>query len=237
MVYILEVYIIITEVWKDVKEYEGLYQVSNLGQIRSLDRYVIRKDGVRQFKKGKIIKPIENSDGYYQLKLCKNGKSHTKRVHIIVAEHFLEKPIDYKNTQYEVNHKDFNRKNNSFDNLEYLTHIENIRYSSDKNRYKRDIYGSNNPNYNNHKLSDFYRNNPEIAIKKLSRPAEQNGRSEKIDLYDEDMNYINTFNWIGGCAIYLQNNGFTKATVNSIRTNITIAIKNNKKYLDHYYKK
>lgn len=51
------------------------------------------------------------------------------------------------------------------------------------------------------------------------------------------MNYINTFNWIGGCAIYLQNNGFTKATVNSIRTNITIAIKNNKKYLDHYYKK
>ena len=51
------------------------------------------------------------------------------------------------------------------------------------------------------------------------------------------MNYIDTFNWIGGCAIYLQNIGLTKATINSIRGNIAVAIKNNKKYLNHYYKK
>lgn len=214
-----------------------MYQVSNLGRVKSLDRYVIRNDGIRQFKKGKIITPIENSDGYYQLKLCKNGKSNTKRVHIIVAEHFLDKPIDYENIQYEVNHKDFNRKNNSYDNLEYLTHIENVKYSSNKNRYKKDILGSKNPNYGNHKLSDFYKNNPDIALEKLSRPAEQNGRAEKIELYDEHMRYINTFNWIGGCAIYLQSNGFTKATINSIRGNITTAIKKNNKYLNHYYKK
>lgn len=97
-----------------------MYQVSNFGKIRSLDRYIIRNDGIRQFKKGQIITPVENSDGYHQLKLCKNGKSYTKRVHVIVAEHFLDKPIDYGNIQYEVNHKDFNRKNNTFDNLEHM---------------------------------------------------------------------------------------------------------------------
>lgn len=47
-------------------------------------------------KKGKIITPIKNSDGYYQLKLCKNGKNHTKRVHVIVAEHFLENQLIMK---------------------------------------------------------------------------------------------------------------------------------------------
>lgn len=56
-------------------------------------------------------------------------------------------------------------------------------------------------------------------------------------MYDERMNYIDTFDWIGGCAEYLKNNGFTKANIDSIRGNITDAINKNKKYLKHYYKK
>lgn len=233
----MEVYVINTEIWKDIEGYEDLYQVSNYGAIKSLDRFILRNDGVTQFKKGQVITPTANSDGYYQLKLCKNGKSHTYKVHQIVAKHFLTKPNDYEMRNYEVNHKDYDRKNNNVNNLEWLVHIDNVKYSANNGRYKKDIFGSNNPNYGNHKLSDYYKNNPDIALEKLSRPAEQNGRATKIELYDEKMNYIDTFGWIGACAEYLKNNGYTNANINSIRGNINIACKNNKKYLKHYYNK
>lgn len=227
---------IIEEIWKDIVGYEGSYQVSNLGRIKSLDRY-IKRGNVIQFKKGKILTPVENKDLYHSLKLSKNGKSKTYRVHRIVAEHFCKKPDNYENIKYEVNHKDFNRGNNVYTNLEFITHSKNIEYSCINGRYNnRNFFGKNNPNYNNHKLSNFYKENPNVAKEKLSRPKENNGRSVKIELYDTKMNYINTFDWIGGCAEYLRENNYTKATINSIRNNITIAIKNNKKYLNHYFK-
>lgn len=230
--------VFIIEIWKDIIGYETLYQVSNIGRVRSLDRVIIKSNGVAQFFKGKIIKPIENTDGYFQVKLCKNGSSHTIRVHQIVAQHFLDKPMCKNNNVYEVNHKDFNRKNNNVNNLEWVTHTENINYSAKSNNYKkRNYYGKNNPNYGNHKLSAFYKNNPEIAKEKTSRPKQLNGRAVKIELYDSNMNYIKTFEWIGGCANYLIENGYTKTTIKNIRTNINKAIIDNKLYLKHYYKK
>lgn len=211
-----------------------MYQVSNLGKIKSLDRIIKRKDGVSQFKKGKIKTPKITSDGYYAITLSKNGNSKTMGIHIIVAQHFVPNPENKK----EVNHIDFNRKNNYANNLEWCTHQENIQHSSNNGRYKqRDFNGKNNPNYGNHSLSEFYKSNPDIAKEKLSRPAGQNGRSVKIELYDEKMNYVDTFEWIGSCAEYLIENNYTKANVDSIRTNITIAINKNKKYLNHYYKR
>lgn len=231
-----EVYII--EIWKDIDNYEGYYQINNYGQVKSLDRYITRKDGVIQFKRGKLLTPIENDDGYYQIKLCKNGKSSTYKVHKLVAETFLDKPDDYVLKQYEVNHKDYDRKNNHVDNLEWLTHSENIQHSSNANRYKyRDFNGINNPNYGNHKLSDYYKENPTIAKEKMGRIGKQNGRSIKIELFDSEMNYIKTFEWIGACAEYLKNNNLTNAQIKNIRTNINISIRENKKYLNHYYKK
>lgn len=114
MVYNAEEYIIVTEIWKDIKDYEGLYQVSNLGRIKSMDRIITRKDGISQFKKGIIKTPKINSDGYLTITLSKNGHSKTFGIHIIVAIHFVPNP---KNKP-EVNHIDFNRKNNYSDNLE-----------------------------------------------------------------------------------------------------------------------
>ena len=222
------------EIWKDLVGYEGWYQISSFGRVKSLDRYVKRKDGVVQFKKGIIKTPKTNSDGYNIITLSKNGYDKTIAIHILVARHFLKN----ENNLHEVNHKDFNRKNNHVYNLEWVTHQDNILHSKKNGRYKmRNFKGKNNPNYGNHILSDIYKNNPKLAKEKLSRPGSKNGRSVKVELYDEKMNYIDTFDWIGGCAEYLIKNNFTNATIDNIRNNITLAIKNDKKYLKHYYKK
>jgi hypothetical protein len=100
--------------WKDIKGYEGLYQVSNSGEIKSFKRVP-----------EKILKLSNDKDGYLQVQLCKNGKKKTYRVHALVAGAFIDNP--YNKT--EINHKDYNVKNNNVDNLEYVSHIENIKHS------------------------------------------------------------------------------------------------------------
>lgn len=132
MVYNTEEYIIITEIWKDIKDYEGLYQVSNLGRVKSMDRIITRKDGISQFRKGIIKIPKINSDGYHTVTLSKNGNNKTLGIHILVARHYISNPEN----KSEVNHIDFNRKNNRVDNLEWCTHQENIQHSSNNGRYK-----------------------------------------------------------------------------------------------------
>ena len=98
------------EIWKNIKNYNDLYKISNKGNVISFKRY----------KKGKILKPIENH-GYLGIRLYKNGKQYYELIHRLVAEHFLENP---ENKKY-VNHKDFNRANNCVENLEWVTALEN----------------------------------------------------------------------------------------------------------------
>lgn len=153
----------------------------------------------------------------------------------MVAKLFINNINNYP----EVNHKDFDRTNNHVDNLEWETHEYNIKYTVLHNRHiARDgrMKGENNPNYNNNSLKLKYMNNPELAKLNNSRPKEQNGRARKIQLYDINNNYIDTFEYIGACAEYLRDNNFTKAKVDSIRGNIILSINNNKSYLKHYYK-
>lgn len=102
------------EVWKDIKGYEGLYQVSNLGNVRSLN-----------YNRQKIIKqlrPCKNIRGYWAVSLLKNNKRKTKMVHRLVAESFIE---NTKNNIL-VNHKDGNKNNNCAANLEWCTPQYNI---------------------------------------------------------------------------------------------------------------
>lgn len=93
------------EIWKDIPNYEGLYQASNFGRIKS---------------KTKILKPNYTQNGYLKVNLSKNGKSTTFLVHLLVARTFF----GYKELQ--VDHKDTNKSNNHLDNLEYVTQQENI---------------------------------------------------------------------------------------------------------------
>lgn len=114
------------EIWKDIEGYEGLYQVSNLGRVRSLDRIVKFSDGHSQPMKGKILVFGKNHGGYWQVGLSKNSKSTRKSVHRLVAETFIPNPNNYPC----VNHKDEVKTNNRVDNLEWVTYKENTNYGT-----------------------------------------------------------------------------------------------------------
>ena len=128
------------EQWKDIKGYEGLYEVSNLGNVRSLDRTVKRGQGYT-IKEGRVLTPFyEKKKGYYQVVLAKDGKAKTYRVHRLVAIAFLENPYNYT----DVNHKDEVKTNNNVDNLEWCTRKYNNNYGTKPERTRKSMMGNTN---------------------------------------------------------------------------------------------
>lgn len=121
------------EIFKDIKGYEGIYQISNLGRVKSL----IMWDGhtYKSRKKPVFMNPTDNGHGYMVVPLRKNTKRENHYIHRLVAEHFLEK----KKGKDVVNHIDFNKSNNTVSNLEWCTQKENIHHSSENMRHPRDI--------------------------------------------------------------------------------------------------
>lgn len=101
------------EIWKDIEGYEGLYQVSNMGRVRSVDKYV-QNHSKLNFKKGKLKKLRPKDNKYLIVDLYKGNKPKTLYVHRLVAFAFIDNPLN-KET---VNHKDGNVQNNCVDNLE-----------------------------------------------------------------------------------------------------------------------
>lgn len=132
----------IQEKWKTIKNFDGIYEVSNLGRVRSVDRkgkmksqslgYVARKYN------GKMIAQNLDSRGmYFIVHLSKNGNSYTKLVHRLVAEAFIENPTGLP----EVNHIDENKRNNAVTNLEWCDHAYNNNYGTKRGSTR----GQNNP--------------------------------------------------------------------------------------------
>lgn len=122
------------EIWKDIPDYEGLYQASNLGRVRSLGQTQTRSNGraiCEVHIKGKILKPsLDGTKRYYGVSLCKNKKIKRHMVHRLIAKTFLDNPNNY----IDVNHKDENKQNNRLENLEWCTHSYNVSYSKHKNK-------------------------------------------------------------------------------------------------------
>ena len=115
------------EVWKDIKGYEGLYQVSNLGRVKSLERIIIKKNGKKQTIRERILKPKTEWNGYLRITLANgSGKKKSFFVHRIVCEAFHENPED----KPCVNHIDENKTNNVASNLEWCTVTENINHGT-----------------------------------------------------------------------------------------------------------
>lgn len=112
------------EFWKDIEGFEGYYQISSLGRIKSLERIVIRA-GKPMHIKSRILKPYING-GYHQFLLRKNGKSFDAWAHREVAKAFIPNP----NNLPCVNHKDENPSNNCVDNLEWCTSGYNLSYNN-----------------------------------------------------------------------------------------------------------
>lgn len=108
------------EIWKDIKDYEGLYQVSNMGRVKSL----YRRQGKRTVSEN-IMNTTINNDGYTRVVLSKAGKLKTFCIHRLVAEHFV---LNEKN-KATVNHKDGNKSDNTCDNLEWFTQQEQIQHA------------------------------------------------------------------------------------------------------------
>lgn len=125
-------------IWKPVVDFEGIYEVSNMGDVRRVRKPL--KGGVGAI--GKVLKPHLNHDGYARLYLYKDGRQYNIFIHRIVMTAFVG-PIP---EGYETNHKDGNRANNRLDNLEYLTHGDNIRYAYQvMNRKVKGLVGEANP--------------------------------------------------------------------------------------------
>ena len=141
------------EIWKDIKDYEGHYQVSNWGRIKSIKfgKEIILKQNIRR--------------GYYYVCLSKNGIAKNYFIHRLVAEAFLDNPNNYPC----VNHKDENKLNNNVENLEWCSVLYNNSYGT---RLQ--------------KVSEKMRNR-----KEWSKP---------IDVYDLNMNFIETLPSIEECG-------------------------------------
>lgn len=117
------------EEWKNIKGYEELYKISSHGRIKAKRRVKYKIiDGELQpycVTKEKIMTPTDNGNGYLYISLRKNSERKNFYIHRLVAEAFIENPNNYS----QVNHKDYDRKNNKVSNLEWVSALDNIRYS------------------------------------------------------------------------------------------------------------
>lgn len=124
------------EIWKDIEDYKGMYQVSNTGRVRSLDHYItfydrkMQKD-VTKLIKGRLLKHRIGKLGYDVVILCKSGDRKDKKVHRLVAEAFVPNPNNYP----YINHKNEIKSNNVFTNLEWCTQEYNVNYGSRNTSY------------------------------------------------------------------------------------------------------
>lgn len=113
------------EEWKDIPDFEGVYQISNFGKVRSL-----------KYNKSRILKNILSSNGYYYVNLYKNKKLFNKRIHQLVAMAFFNHIPEGNNLV--IDHIDNNKQNNNIENLQIITHGDNIyKGKKDSNNYSK----------------------------------------------------------------------------------------------------
>jgi hypothetical protein len=114
------------ETWKAVAGFEGFYEVSDLGRVRSVGRVITTKNGVKRTVHQRILRPGTDKDGYFQVVLCKDGINRVMTVHRLVGIAFVNNP----EKKEQINHLDESKQNNKATNLEWATHKENANYGT-----------------------------------------------------------------------------------------------------------
>ena len=157
------------EIWKDIPGYEGLYQVSNLGRVKSLGRYV-KKRSKLAFQDERMLCSPKDKYGYLIVTLCREGKPKKKKVHRLVAQAFIPNP-ENKET---VNHINGDKNNNTAMNLEWNTSTENLKHA-----YAVGLNGRNHfiNNKNSKAVAQFDKNLNFIKIHPSMQEAGRNGFS------------------------------------------------------------
>ena len=195
--------------------------IENFKEFIFDDTHFVVGDQGTIYRNGKPAHFIVTPDGYFQV-ACKR---RSIGVHRLVAMCFVDGRSDERN---EVNHKDFDRTNNAATNLEWMTHAENIKYSS-LYGVPKDIYGEKNPNWGNTKLSLFYASNPDVAKTKQGRPGERNGRSIAIDVF-KDGQFVSHFDYLGACYEYMCSQFGWECTADSFRCGVRRSIPRGRPY-------
>lgn len=226
--------VIATEEWKAINGYEGYYEISNLGRVKALQRTINNGHGGTTTRKEHIKGQTVNPDGYLMVGLNKDAVQRKRPVHVLVAEAF----VDGWFPGAEVNHKDFDRTNNRAENLEWVSHSDNVTYSYSNGRHTTRIsayVGSGNPNYGNTTLHEKYIADKELAKEKQSRPGAQNGRSIPVKVIFED-GTSTEFSYASECARYLIDHDLVRGkNVQSILTRITRSMRTHQKYFGMYF--
>lgn len=152
----------ITEIWKSINGYEGFYEVSNLGNVRSVDRI----SNGRTYS-GRVLLKGLNKKGYEQVTLSKGDKQKTKSVHILVGIAFIPNP----DNKPQINHKDGVKTNNNIDNLEWNTNSENnthaynvLKRKSPWQDKKGSLHGASKPVLKFDKNNVFIEEYPSVSI-------------------------------------------------------------------------
>lgn len=146
------------EIWKDIKGFEGYYQISNYGNVKGLTRKVKKWDGEKIIKEK--IKIADLTKGYYRIALYKKNKIKKEQIHRLVATHFILNPEN----KPQVNHIDGNKLNNHVSNLEWVTQSENQIHAYKIGLQKKPILYCENHNRTNLKNKDV------INIRKKYKP-------------------------------------------------------------------
>lgn len=172
------------EIWKDIKGYEGIYQISNFGNVKSLDRYVFAGNGANhkyQHIKERKLK-LNGGEKYIQVILCKNGKTKPFLVHRLVAEAFIPNSDNLPC----VNHKDEDTKNNNVNNLEWCTYKYNNEYNGRIDKCKHKISQTLKGKPRNVKLTDEQRKNISDGAKRGWITRRQNQKRKEHWVFNDE---------------------------------------------------
>lgn len=117
--------LLVNERWKDIPGWEGKYQVSSIGNVRTLDYTITNKNGIKRGYKARTLRVKIGPYGYHYVTLYKNDKPYRRRVHRLVALAFIQNPYGYP----QINHIDGDKTNNRIENLEWCTPFMNVHHA------------------------------------------------------------------------------------------------------------